>query len=243
MIKLPQNYIQYLMKTLQKISLLLITIFSLTLVNAQRKKKAGTFKKEMTAHYQQYYQLMLENNDVNGAIESLNHLIILQPSKGKKDTLGALYLQKKLPFLALKTVGESNTILAFRTKANAFKMLKNIKKAIEMYEKIVEQTKSVTDVYELAQLQFGLQRFAEAKESVEYGIQKAKDEKVRIFVKENNYLETSIKAALFNILGLIEYNLNKNDTQKAIAYFDEALKIDPNFILATENKKAILAKK
>ncbi len=45
------------------------------------------------------------------------------------------------------------------------------------------------------------------------------------------------------VLGLIEYSMDKSNADKAIAIFDEALKIDPNFVLAAENKKGLLAKK
>jgi len=223
-----------------KIILLTTCLFSITILTAQRRKKGNDFNKQMTTHYQKYYQLMLENSDVDGAIESLNHLLILNPSQGKKDTLSALYLQNKQPFLAIKTLGDSNSVLALRTKANAFKNLKNLKKAIEAYEELIKKTKQVMDVYELAQLQFQLQRFAEAKQSVNLGLKLAKNEKVKIFIKAKSYIETPIKAALLNILGLIAYNLDKNDTTKAIQYLDEALKIDPEFVLALENKKAIL---
>ena len=130
-------------------------------------------------------------------------------------------MQNKKPFLAIKTAGNSKTALALRAKASAFKSLKNLKKAIENYELLIAQTKSVLDVYELAQLQFGMQRFAEAKESVNFGIKNAKNETVRIFIKAENYIETPITAALYNILGLIEYNLNKNNIKKAISYFDD----------------------
>lgn len=228
---------------MKKIILCSLAIFTLTTTQAQRKKKGTDFKSEMTAHYQTYYKTMVTTGDLNGAIAGLNHLIILSPSQGKKDTLGALYLQDKKPFLALKTLGDSESDLALRTKASAFKGLNNLKSAIEAYEKIVSKSKSVLDVYELAQLQFGLQRFAEAKSSIQFGLQNAKNEKVRIFIKQNNYIETPIQAAFYNILGLISYNLDKTNTAQAISFFDKALEIDGEFILALENKKSITEKK
>ena len=66
---------------------------------------------------------------------------------------------------------------------------------------------------------------------------------MKIFVKGASYLETPIKAAFLNILGLIEYSMDKANVDKAIAIFDEALKIDPEFVLALENKKGLLAQK
>ena len=61
--------------------------------------------------------------------------------------------------------------------------------------------------------------------------------KLRIFVKGNSYLETPIKAAFLNILGLIEYNLDKSNIDKAIAIFDEALKLDPQICFSYRKQK------
>ena len=228
---------------MKKIILCSLAIITLTTTQAQRKKKDNGFKSEMTNHYQTYYKTMLENGDVDGAIAGLNHLIILNPTQGKKDTLGALYLQNKKPYLALKSIGKSESDLALRSKATAFKGLNNLKSAIDVYEKIVAKSKNVRDVYELAQLQFGLQRFKEAQSSIQFGLQNAKDEKVRIFIKKNSYIETPIQAALYNILGLISYNLDKTNTAQAVSFFDKALEIDAEFVLALENKKSITEKK
>ena len=228
---------------MKKIILCSLAVLALTTTQAQRKKKGNDFKTEMTTHYQTYFKTMLANGDVNGAIAGLNHLIILSPTQGKKDTLGALYLQDKKPFLAIKSIGDSESDLALRTKASAFKGLNNLKKAIEVYEKIVAKSKNVLDVYELAQLQFGLQRFSEAKSSIQFGLQNAKNEKVKIFIKKNSYIETPIQAAFYNILGLISYNLDKTNTEQAVSFFDKALEIDGEFVLALENKKSITEKK
>jgi len=210
---------------------------------AQKNKKKNNTETALVAHYQKYYKMMLENNDLDGAIEGLSHLIVLTPSQTKKDTLGYMYLQANKPMQAIKVVGTSVSDLALRTKAIGFKNLNNPKKAIENYEALIQKSKSVLDAYELAQLQFSIQRFGEAKATINYGFQNSKEEKVRIFVKGNSYLETPIKAAFLNILGLIEFSMDKSNIDKAIAIFDEALKIDPKFVLALENKKGLLAQK
>jgi len=180
---------------------------------------------------------------LDGAIEGLSHLIVLAPTEAKKDTLAYMYLQANKPMQAIKVVGNSTSDLALRTKAIGFKNLKNPKKAIENYEALIQKNKSVLDAYELAQLQFSIQRFGEAKATINYGLQNSKEEKVRIFVKGNSYLETPIKAAFLNILGLIEFSMDKSNIDKAIAIFDEALKLDPQFVLALENKKGLLTQK
>lgn len=228
---------------MKKITLCLIALVAITTTQAQKNKKKNNIEVALTKHYQAYYKMMLENNDLDGAIEGLSHLIVLAPSESKKDTLAYMYLQASKPMQAIKVIGNSTSDLALKTKAIGFKNLNNPKKAIENYEALIQKNKSVLDAYELAQLQFSIQRLGEAKATINFGLQNSKEEKVRIFVKGNSYLETPIKAAFLNILGLIEYNLDKSNIDKAIAIFDEALKIDPQFVLALENKKGLLTQK
>ena len=228
---------------MKKIIFCFLALVIFTTTQAQKNKKKNNTDTALTNHYQKYYKMMLENNDLDGAIEGLSHLIVLAPSEAKKDTLAYMYLQANKPMQAIKVVGSSTSDLALRTKALGFKNLNNPKKAIENYEALIQKNKSVLDAYELAQLQFSIQRFGDARTTINYGLQNSKDEKVRIFIKGNSYLETPIKAAFLNILGLIEYNLDKSNIDKALAIFDEALKIDSQFVLALENKKGLLAQK
>ncbi|MGB0895849.1 MAG: tetratricopeptide repeat protein [Flavobacteriaceae bacterium] len=225
---------------MKRIILCVIALVTFTNSQAQKKKKGSTVETALVNHYQKYYKMMVENNDLDGAISGLSHLTVLAPSQARKDTLAYLYLQANKPMQALKVVGESTSELALKTKAISFKNINNPKKAIENYETLIQKNNNVLDAYELAQLQFSIQRFGEAKSTIDYGLQNTKDEKVQIFIQGNNYIETPLKAAFLNILGLIEYNLDNSNTQKAIAIFDEALKLDPQFILAIENKKNIL---
>jgi len=225
--------------------LLLVTICALTITTsfAQKNKKGANSQNAIKKHYEAYYQQMKKFGDIDGAIEGLSHLVVMEPTEAKKDTLAYLYLQANKPLQAVNVVGESKSDLALRTKALAFKALNNPKQAIENYEALLTKSKGVLDAYELAQLQYGIQRLGEARATINFGLQNAKDEKVRIFVKGNSYLETTVKAAFLNMLGLIEYNSDKANIDRAIAIFDEALKIDPQFVLAAENKKSLLAQK
>lgn len=229
---------------MKKTLFLFVALLTITYGNAQKNKKGKEdFKSAMTKHYESYYKMMLNNKDLDGAIEGLSHLVLLAPTQGRKDTLAYMYLQGNKLVQAISVVGDSKTDLALRTKALAYKGLNDPKKAIENYEQLVAKNNSVLDAYELAQLQFGIQRYGEAKATINYGLQNAKDEKVRIFIKGSSYLETPVKAAFLNVLGLIEYSMDKANIDKAVAIFDEALKIDPQFVLALENKKGLLAQK
>lgn len=214
--------------------------------HAQKKKKhtGSDFKTEMVQHYTKFYKQMIKNQDFVSAIVGLNHLVILKPENSAlRDTLGLLYYTKDRPNLAIKTIGSSNSKLALKTKALAYKKLENFKETINNYEALLKDHYDVLDAYELAQLQYGMQNFGDAKSTINKALNAAKDEKVKIIVANNSYIETKVTAAFLNILGLIEYNNNVANIDKATAIFDQAIAIDPEFILAVENKKSLLTKK
>lgn len=230
---------------MKRIILALILGLVVSTTYAQKRKKGNQedFKTEMISHYKVFYKKMIENKDYQSAIQGLNHLIILEPKNiARKDTLGLLYYTVENPLLAINTLKDSESELGLRTKALAYKKIKNVKQAIENYEELLEKFYNVKDAYELAQLQYGVQNFGDAKVTINKALSAAQDEKVQIIVARNSYIETPIKAAFLNILGLIEYNNNVANTDKAVQVFDQALAVDPEFILALENKKGILEK-
>jgi hypothetical protein len=52
-----------------------------------------------------------------------------------------------------------------------------------------------------------------------------------------------LKAAFLHLKGLVQYNMDKNNIDQAIATIDEALKMDPNFNLASLSKQALESRK
>ena len=231
---------------MKRIILALILSLVISATYAQKRKKGNQpdFKSEMISHYKTFYKEMIKNKDYLSAIQGLNHLIILEPQNvARKDTLGLLYYTVDNPSLAINVLKDSETELGLRTKALAYKKVKDLKQAIDSYEQLLEKFYNVKDAYELAQLQYGVQNFGNAKLTINKALAEAKDEKVQIIVARNSYIETPIKAAFLNILGLIEYNNNVANTDKAVKIFDQALAVDPEFILALENKKGILEKR
>lgn len=220
-------------------------LFALNM-NAQKKKKGNDndFETKMIEHYSKFYKTMMENRDFVSAIQGLNHLIILEPQNTvRKDTLGLLYYTVENAPLAIKTLENSQSELGLRTKALAYRKINDVKNTISSYEELLKKYYNVNDAYELAQIQYGVQNFGDAKLTINEGLQRATTEKVKIIIAKNSYIETKIQAAFLNMLGLIEYNNNVANTDIAVAIFDKALEIDPEFVLALENKKGILAKK
>ena len=82
-------------------------------------------KTELINHFQNYYQLMKAKGDIQGVINGLTHLDILQPSQARKDTLAYMYFSSGRNIEALNTVGieknASDSDMTLEVKALALK--------------------------------------------------------------------------------------------------------------------------
>jgi hypothetical protein len=78
---------------------------------------------------------------------------------------------------------------------------------------------------------------------VDYGLANAKDDMKYAFYERQQPYEVPLKAAFLHLKALIQFNQNKDDIDGAIAILDEALKIDPNFNLASLSKQALTSRK
>lgn len=113
--------------------------------------------------------------------------------------------------------------------------MKNEKEALSTYEKLYGKTNSVYHLYQIAVLQYSLQRTGECSKSIETIIadKDAVTEKIRISYDEQNAQNVPLAAAAYNLRGVLSRDLKENE--KAKADFNEALKIFPEFQLAKNN--------
>ena len=113
--------------------------------------------------------------------------------------------------------------------------MKNEKEALETYEKLYAKTKSVYHLYQIAVLQYSLQRNGECSKNIETILadKNALTEKIQISYDEQNAQSVPLAAAAYNLRGVLSRDLKENDKSKAD--FNEALKIYPEFQLAKNN--------
>ncbi|WP_318312208.1 hypothetical protein [Flagellimonas crocea] len=198
-------------------------------------------------HYQAYYQEMRAQGDVNGIIGALTHLNVLSPSKERRDTLAFVYMNNGQHVQALNTIGvEKNTNdseLAMQIKAFSLKALNQPKRALEHFEELFSRSPSAYLAYEMADLKIQTGDTSGAVENIEYGIANAKDDMGYAFYERQQPYEVPLKAAFYHLKGLADYNMNKEDIDAAIVSIDEALKIAPNFNLASLSKQALESRK
>jgi tetratricopeptide (TPR) repeat protein len=204
-------------------------------------------KTELEKHYQAFYDQMRLQGDVDGVINALTHLNVLSPSKERNDTLAYIYANDNQHLQALNTIGieklDNDSDLAVQVKAISLKALNQPKRALEQFEILNTREPNAYLAYELADLKVQLGDNAGAMEHVEYGITNATDDMKYAFYERQQPYEVPLKAAFIHVKGLIQYNMDKNNIDAAIATIDEALAIDPNFNLASLSKQALTSRK
>ena len=219
---------------------LIATLFSGSIGYSQTKT-------ELEKHYQAFYDQMRLQGDVNGVINALTHLNVLSPSLERKDTLAYIYANDNQHLQALNTIGiekiDSDSDLAVQVKAISLKALNQPKRSLEQFEILNNREPNAYLAYELADLKVQLGDNAGAMTNVEYGIANATDDMKYAFYERQQPYEVPLKAAFMHIKGLIQYNMDKNNIDQAIATIDQALQIDPNFNLASLSKQALTSRK
>tara|TARA_R110002049_G_scaffold305515_1_gene502339 strand:+ start:114448 stop:115128 length:681 start_codon:yes stop_codon:yes gene_type:complete len=207
----------------------------------------GQSTSELQKHYEAFYKEMRLQGDMNGVISALTHLNVLSPSKERKDTLAYIYANNNKHMQALNTIGvekdESDSDLAVQVKAISLKAINQPKRALEQFEILNKRTPNPYLAYELADLKIQTGDITGASTNIEYGIANAKDDMKYAFYERQQPYEVSLKAAFLHLKGLVAFNTDKENVDAAITFIDEALKIDPNFNLASLSKQALEARK
>ncbi|RMZ49750.1 hypothetical protein EB822_11025 [Flavobacteriaceae bacterium PRS1] len=219
-----------------------IIVFVFTFqINAQDNKV-------LIKHYKAYYKQMQNQGDVQGVINALTHLNVLSPNKGRLDTLAVLYMKNNKHIQALNTIGielnATDSDMAVEVKAISLQVLNQPKRAIEQFEELFKRNPIAMIAYELADLKAQLNDDLGATLHITYGIANSKAEVMRTFYESQTPYQVPIKAAFLYLKGIIKFKENNElNIDAAIAIFDEALQVAPNFNLAQISKNALLARK
>lgn len=203
---------------------------------------------DLKAHYEAYYKEMQKQGDVQGIINALTHLNILEPSVARKDTLAYLYLSEGKYMQALNTIGveknASDSDMNVEVKALSLKNLNQPKMALEHYEILFKRSPNVYLAYEMADMKIQVDDLAGARANIEYGLANVKDDMKRAFYETQQPYETSMEAALLCLKGLLTFKEDKNaNIDAAIKLMNDALAIDPNFNLAKVSRQALESQK
>lgn len=226
------------MTAMKKSLIVLLTLLALpALVQAQDN---------LLQHYEAYYRQMRLQGDVRGVINALTHLNVLAPSDARRDTLAYVYANNNQHMQALNTIGieldAEASDLALQVKALSLKALNQPKRSLEQFQLMFERDRNPYVAYEIADLKIQVGDSPSALADIDYGIANATDDMKYAFYERQQPYEVPLKAAFIHLKGLAQYNMDKN-IEQAIASFDEALALAPNFNLASLSKQALESRK
>ncbi|MBL7701190.1 MAG: hypothetical protein JNM14_02975 [Ferruginibacter sp.] len=186
------------------------------------------------------------SGDVATAITALSYYVADQGANSVyEDTLAMLYLQMnsygQCYYWADKRLKVKPDDLALiEMKAICLEKMNQPKESIALYEKLYARTKSPYHAYTLMELQYAIKRLQEclataaSTERLEF-----KPDFVMTYNAGEQMGRTYLKAGIYNITGLALYDLDKKADAKL--YFEKALALDSNFVLAKQNLEAMKA--
>jgi len=225
---------------MKQITIAIVMLFSVSVfaqTNADLKK-----------HYEAYYKQMKKQGDIQGIINAMTHLEVLEPSVARKDTLAYIYLSEGKYKQALNTIGvEKNATdsdMNVEVKALSLKNINQLKMALEHYEILYKRSPNVYLAYEMADMKIQTNDLPGAKLNIDYALLNVKDDMKRAFYETQQPYETTMKAALICLKGLLVFSENKTaNIDVSIKLMNDALAIDPNFNLAKVSRQALESQK
>ncbi len=209
----------------------------------------STKTKNINDHFVKVYQNALQMGDVNVAINACYHIIANDSTQTNYyDTLVYLYLNTSnqgSTYLAARKSLQYNPGNAKNTKlaADYAKALGMPDTAIMYYKKTFMLNNKLENLYDVAQVQYNMGNDVAAEQTVDIIIKSpnSEKEKLLIAIDKENTQEIPAKAAALNIKGMVYIQMGQKDI--ALRYFDEALKISPEFKIPKQTRDDILSGK
>ena len=203
---------------------------------------------ELLSHYKKYYKQMQSQADIQGVINALTHLNVLEESQARKDTLASLYMNEGKHVQALNTIGidknESDSDLAVQVKAISLKAINYIDESLIHYEELFKRKPNPFIAYELAEMKIRTGDLSGATRNITFGIANSDGDIVRNYYETQQPYSVPMKAAFVYLKGLVKINEDReNNIDASINIMNEALAIAPNFNMAKISIDALTAQK
>ncbi len=203
------------------------------------------YKKDLLDLQKKTYKLAIQNYDLEAAKNSVYQILAIEGEQSVyQDSLAYIYFNQKnyVSYITIadKILKKSEKMDILERKAIALENLGAIKEAVTVYEKVFAQKKLPIVAYKLGKLQHQLKRSAEAFATLRSMENEKFPEKALLpfpGAKKGQQQSIPLKAAYLNLLGMVSYDLHSYEM--AIKYFDQALKVHPDFFVAKQNKSAI----
>ncbi len=230
------------MKKILTLTVLLVMVFGFN-TKAQDTDTLNYAESDVRKNFG-IYHLAKRYNDPVVARMALYQILVFSPNESAVlDSLAMEYYSQN-NFVSAALVAKDN-IEAYKSELSleiGAASMSNIgvkDKALEYYEDLALINNNTATHYQIAFLQYELKRYSESKTTIDILMKRPEiDTLTLIFPKQDKtQQEVSMKAALFNLQGLIAQGQNKPEEAKG--FYLEALKAAPGFELAQLNLRAV----
>jgi tetratricopeptide (TPR) repeat protein len=178
------------------------------------------------------------------AINAANYIIAAAPTSTYRDSVAILYVNTGNYNAAyywsnavLKTTPTNTAMLEI--KALSLKNGNRPVEAIDAYTALVKVKPNVEYAFEIMQLQYNIKRLAECAATGHVSLKMPIDTNlvVNYAADANTRMQTPMKAALYNLLGMAQNGLEQY--KEAKLSYEAALKVDARYTYAIANLEAL----
>ncbi len=195
----------------------------------------------LVLHAAKKYQLAMRYNDLNAAKQALYSILAENPANDSiLYSLSYMYLEQGQFASAAISAKDLNSLNpdyvgGLEILGIAYENLGLPDKALEAYEDLYFKTSDYQTLYKVAFLQYQTGKYGESMTNADFLLEKPEaDELKAVFATESNeQKEYPIRVALLNLKGLNAKA--QGNTDEARQYFQQALDIAPDFLMARNN--------
>ena len=193
-------------------------------------------------HFYKKYITAVQWNDFDVAKDALYDLIIENPLNDSLIYSLAYYYYENQKYVPAVLVSQQllarnpKSIPALEISAVGYESMGVKDRALQNYESLYLISNTIGTLYKMAFLQYDLKRFTESLATIDILISKTEIDTTKVVFTdaENKSKEYPMKVSLLNLKGLIQLD-HFGDKVAARKFFEEALAIAPDFLLAKEN--------
>lgn len=227
------------MKKLILSVLALIILMSFSYESAGQNKEIQ--KTQLYKLFQMKYVFGMKYNDGEVAKDALYSMIAMDPNDDSLKMSLCYYYFDQNQFASSLFVSRDllarypDNIDALKINAMSLENMGARDKAIEAYESLYLKSNDIGVLYQVALMQFEMERYAECGTNLDIIIKnpQAKTLKLSFNKSEREVQEVSLEAASYNMKGMLENQQgNKEEAKKNL---QKALELEPNFTLASQN--------
>lgn len=198
-------------------------------------------KTQLYKLFQMKYVFGMKYNDGEVAKDALYSMIAMDPNDDSLKMSLCYYYFDQNQFASSLFVSRDllarypENIDALKINAMSLENMGARDKAIEAYESLYLKTNDIGVLYQVALMQFEMERYAECRTNLDIIIKNplAKTLKLSFNKSERELQEVSLEAACYNMKGMLENQQgNKEEAKKNL---QKAIELEPNFTLASQN--------